>query len=87
MCERAKRLAEMAADPAATIRETEKLATQRTTSSYRELAILLSDLREALAGSEQAGLAEKQAQKLKKKYPKLNRLSGELRGAGLLGKK
>jgi hypothetical protein len=82
----AKRLADMAADPAPTLCETERLVKMRSRRSYAEIATLLKDLREALAGSKQAGLAEEQALKLKKENPTLNLLTGELRRAGLLAK-
>ncbi len=84
--QRAKRLADMAADPAPTLRETERLVKLRSRDSYTEIASLLKDLREALADTKQAGLAEKQALKLKKENPTLNVLTGELRRAGFLGK-
>ncbi len=81
---RAKRLADMAADPAPTLRETERLVKLRSRESYVAIATLLKDLREALAGTKQAGLAEQQAQKLKKENPTLNLLTSELRRAGFL---
>jgi hypothetical protein len=84
--QRAKRLAGMAADPAPTLSETERLVQLRSRDSYLEIAALLKDLREALAGTEQAGLAEQQAQKLKKKNPTLHLLTSELRRAGFVAK-
>jgi hypothetical protein len=84
--QRAKRLAGMAADPAPTLRETERLVRLRSRDSYVEIATLLKDLREALAGTEQAGLAEQQAQQLKKKNPTLHLLTSELRRAGFVAK-
>jgi hypothetical protein len=84
--QRAKRLAKMAADPARTLRETEKLVTQRSTEAYHQIATLLADLREALAGSEQTGLAEQQARELKSKNPTLKMLTSELRRQGFLPK-
>jgi DNA-binding transcriptional ArsR family regulator len=83
---RAKRLAGMAADPAPTRRETERLVKLRSRESYVAIATLLKELREALAGTKQAGLAEQQAQKLKKENPTLNLLTSELRRAGLVTK-
>ena len=80
--QRARRLASMAADPAPTLHETERLVQLRSRDSYLEIATLLKDLREALAGTKQAGLAEQQAQKLKKKNPTLHLLTSELRRAG-----
>jgi len=83
---RAKKLADMAADPAATLRETEELARQRSGQAYDKMAQLLADLREALATTDQAGLAEKQARKIKDKYPTLNRLTSALRAKGFVKK-
>lgn len=84
--ERAKRLADMRADPARTLRETEQLVSQRGSQAYRQIATLLAELREALSGSEQAGLAERQAEMLKRKHPTLRRLTSELRREGFLPK-
>jgi hypothetical protein len=84
--ERAKRLEKMAADPTPTIRETEKLVSDRSTDAYGKIAAILADLREALAGSKNAGLAERQARKLKDKNPTLRVLVKELRGKGFLPK-
>jgi len=67
--QRAKRLAAMAADPAPTLRETERLVKLRSRDSYVEIATLLKDLREALAGKKEAGLAERQAQKTQEGEP------------------
>ncbi len=76
--QRAKKLADMAADPTRTLRETEQLVKQRTTDAYHQIAMLLADLREALAGGEQSDLAEEQARKLKSIHPTLNKLTAEL---------
>lgn len=84
--QRAKRLAGMVDDPAPTLRETERLVKLRSRDSYIEIATLLKDLREALAGTKQSRLAEQQAQKLKKANPTLNLLTSELRRAGFLAK-
>ena len=84
--ERAKKLAVMASDPDKTLLETEQLVKNRSTDSYREIATLLSDLRESLAETDQVGLAEKQAEKLKKEYPTLRTLHSELRRQGLISK-
>ncbi|HEY7314495.1 MAG TPA: hypothetical protein VH643_34420 [Gemmataceae bacterium] len=84
--QRAKRLADMVADPAPTLRETERLVKLRSRHSYLEIATLLKDLREALAGTKQSGLAEQQAQKLKKENPTLKLLTSELRRAGFVAK-
>ena len=84
--QRAKRLADMAADPASTLRETERLVNLRSRDSYLKTASLLKDLREALAGTRQSDLAERQAQKLRKENPTRNQLTSELRRAGFLAK-
>jgi hypothetical protein len=84
--QRAKRLADMAADPVPTLHETERLVKMRSRDSYAEIATLLKDLREVLAGSKQAGLAERQAWKLKKENPTLKLLTAELRRAGFVPK-
>jgi len=84
--ERAKRLARMAADPQTFLRETEQLVAERSQQSYRQIGKLLVELREALAGTAQSGLAEKHAQKLKKENPTLRMLAAELRREGLLAK-
>lgn len=81
-----KRLAGMLADPGPTLRETEKLAGARSVENYHKIAGLLAELREALAGSKQAGLAEQQARKLKKENPTLKLLISALRGKGFLPK-
>ncbi|HZV05515.1 MAG TPA: hypothetical protein VE999_10560 [Gemmataceae bacterium] len=84
--QRAKRLADMVVDPAPILRETERLVKLRSRDSYIQIAALLKDLREALAGTKQAGLAEQQAQKLKKANPTLRLLTSELRRAGFVTK-
>ena len=84
--QRAKKLATLAADPDKTLLETEALVKNRSTDSYRQIATLLSDLRESLADTDQVGLAEKQAEKLKKANPTLRALHSELRRQGLITK-
>jgi hypothetical protein len=81
---RAKKLADMAADPLPTLRETEQLVKQRSTDAYGQIAVLLADLREALAGSKQSDLPGKQARKLKNDHPTLSKLTSELRRKGFL---
>jgi hypothetical protein len=83
---RAKQLAAMATDPTPTLRETEKLVKQRSTHAYAEIATLLADLRESLASSPQADLAEQQARKLKRDHPTLHHLTAELRRKGFVKK-
>jgi len=84
--QRANRLKKMAADPTPCLRKTEKLVTERTTDAYEEAAKLLADLREALAGSKQSDLAEKQALKLKTANPTRRHLTAALRRQGFLKK-
>jgi hypothetical protein len=84
--QRAKKLAKMAADPLRTLGETEQLVKQRGTDAYHQVATLLADLREALSGSDQSGLADQQAIKLKNQNPMLRHLTGELRRQGFLRK-
>jgi hypothetical protein len=84
--QRTKKLAAMAADPTPTLRETERLVMQRSTASYEQIAGLLVDLREALAGSPQSSLAEEQARKLTTQNPTLKMLTGQLRRKGFLKK-
>jgi hypothetical protein len=84
--ERAKRLADMKADPRRTLRETEKLVTQRTREGYAQIAKLLAELREALTDTNESGLAEQQAAKLRNENPTLRLLVSELRREGFLKK-
>jgi hypothetical protein len=84
--QRAKRLADMAADPEKVIKKTEELVKLRSTDSYRQIASLLADLRESLAGTNQQGLAEKQAKKLKESNPTLHTLTSALRKEGFVPK-
>lgn len=83
---RAAKLAAMAADPKQTLVETEKLAKQRSTQSYSQIAALLADLRDATAGGKHAELAEQQARKLKDDNPTLHMLTSELRKKGFVPK-
>jgi hypothetical protein len=84
--QRAKKLADMAADPTRTLHETEQLVKQRSTDAYQQIARLLADLQESLSGGKQSGLAAQQARKLKDKNPTLTRLTAELRRQGFLKK-
>jgi hypothetical protein len=84
--QRAKRLQKMAADPTPFLRETERLVSQRSTDAYQQVSETLADLREALTGSKQAGLAEKQALKLKTDNPALRHLTAALRRHGFVPK-
>jgi hypothetical protein len=84
--ERAKRLADMATEPEATLRETQRLVAERTAEAYNRIADLLADLREALSGSGRADLAENHARKLKAANPTLRLLTRELRRRGFVPK-
>lgn len=83
---RAKELAPLAADPSRVLLETEELAKLRKGEAYDVIVNRLSDLREALADTDQSDLAEKQAQKLKKLFPTLRALIQRLKEAGFLAK-
>jgi hypothetical protein len=84
--DRSRRLAQMAADPAPTVRETEALVGQRGARAYEQVASLLADLRDALAGGSQSGLADEQARKLRDNHPTLRTLVSQLRRKGFLPK-
>jgi hypothetical protein len=84
--QRSQRLQKMAADPTPFLRDTERLVGQRSTDAYRQVAEILADMREALASSKQAGLAEKQALKLKTDNPTLRVLTAALRKKGFVPK-
>ena len=76
----------MAKEPVIVLRKTEKLVSLRSVDTYKEIATLLADLREALAGTDQAGLAERHARKLKQAHPTLHFLTRELRSKGFVPK-
>jgi hypothetical protein len=84
--ERAKRLADMATEPEATLHETQRLVAEHTAEAYSRIADLLADLREALSGSRRADLAENHARKLKAANPTLRLLTRELRRRGFVPK-
>ncbi len=84
--QRARKLADMAADPLPTLRKTEELVKERSLDAYHQIALLLADLREAISGTDQSSLAEQHARKLKEKNPTLAFLTKELRGQGFLKK-
>lgn len=84
--QRAKKLAGLAADPERAFRETEKLVKERSARSYAQAATLLADLREALAGTDRSGLADRQARKLRELHPTLNLLISAFRRHGFLKK-
>jgi hypothetical protein len=84
--ERAKKIAKLAADPEPALRQSEQLMKQRSSDAYRQIACLLADVREALAGSARSSLADEHAQKLKTANPTLRVLTSELRKQGFLKK-
>lgn len=84
---RVQKLAEMAANPALFLEQIPRLVSQRSLTSYQKVGVLLADLREALAASDQADLAERQAQQLKRQHPTLRQLAAALRKQGFLTKK
>jgi hypothetical protein len=83
---RAKKLAEMAADPKPTILEIEELAREQSLDSYARAARLLSDLRTAVFGTPQAHLADHQAYKIREQNPTRHHLVKALRDKGFLKK-
>lgn len=82
--QRQKRMAEMKAAPDEWLKRTSKLVEERGTDNYREAANILSDLREAIGGTEGEKVARRHAAHLAKKYPTLNVLKSSLRKSGLL---
>jgi len=82
--ERAARVIARKAAPQETLDEVEKLVATKGTASYQQAATLLAELRDALEGTDQAGLAEAHARGLRKKYPSRSALIGALRTARLL---
>jgi len=84
---RAQKLAKMAQDPKPFLREAEKLVEDRSTQGYAKASSLLAEIREALAGSDRADLAEAQAWKIHEKHPRLHKLTSALRQRGFLPKK
>ena len=85
--QRAKKFADLAADPVPTLKETEQLALERSRESFDKIAVLLADLREAVRGTPHAGIAEVQAHKLRELHPTLGKLVAALRRQGFLTKK
>jgi hypothetical protein len=79
---RARRLKQMASDPAKILSQTEQLVEQQSRNAYEQLATLLADLREAVSGTKDSGLAEKQARKLSDQYPTRRTLISALRKQG-----
>jgi len=81
---RRKRLASIAADPAKTIANVEKLVKVRSVESYEQAAEQLADLREALRPERGPAQARAVAADLRRKNPRLHRLIGALRKQRLL---
>ena len=84
--ERVKRLAKMAADPTAVLREADRLVAERSSYAYKKVGELLADLRETLSGSSRSNLAEEHAEKLSVSNPTRRILISELRRQGLVRK-
>lgn len=82
--QRAAVLKRMAADPTPYLKKSEQLVEERSTEAYREASKLLADLRDALADTPKAGLAEKQARKLKEANPTRHHLAAALRREGFV---
>ena len=68
------------------LRKIDDLIGLKSRDAYQQVADLLSDLKEALACTDQSDLARTQARELKKKYPSRQILHTTLKQAGLLGK-
>lgn len=81
---RADRMKEMLKDPDKWLHESERLVAARGTGNYQAAAEILHDLRDAIGGDEGDRMTRRQAVKLAKKYPTLNRLKSSLRKLGLL---
>ncbi|QDU38116.1 hypothetical protein Mal4_24380 [Maioricimonas rarisocia] len=79
-----RRLATIAANPMPLIRQAQKLIDSKRSSEYAEAARLLCDVRDALAGTDRAGLAISEARRLKEKYPHRRAMIATLRQHGLL---
>ena len=80
--QRLDRMAEMARQPNAWIREATNLVEARGTANYEAAAEILADLREAIGGGE--NLACQHAAHLAKQHPTLTRLKSSLRKRQLL---
>lgn len=82
--QRADRMEEMLKDPDKWLCESERLVNARGTDNYQAAAEILHDLRQAIGGDEGDRMTRRQAIKLAKKHPTLNRLKSSLRKLGLL---
>ena len=66
---RIAKMKKIVADPRSYLKKADSLVTERTQKSYDEASSLLADLRDALADSDRADLADQRARALRKKYP------------------
>jgi hypothetical protein len=82
--ERQAKMAEMRASPDTWLKKASKLVEERRTDSYREAAIILADLRDAVGGEQGNMIARKHAAHLAKENPTRNLLKSSLRDCGLL---
>ncbi len=85
--EHRQRLEKMKADPKPFLHEAEKLVDQGGRDSYEEAAVLLAELRDALAGTPKSDLADEHAKKLREKVARNSSLVGIFRKQGFLPKK
>jgi hypothetical protein len=83
---RRQKLELIAANPQPFLEETEKLIAQRSTAAYEQAAQLLADVRQALAETRHAGLADRHAQKLRIDNPTRRHLISALRRQNFLPK-
>jgi hypothetical protein len=81
---RRRRLRDMAKSPQKYLDEVSRHVALRGRDHYEEAAQILSDLREAIGGTEGEKITRKHAAHLKEKYPTLKMLTGSLRRKGLL---
>jgi hypothetical protein len=84
--ERKQSLAKMIDEPESVLKKCRGLISERSITSYEQASQLLAELREALANTGEAGLAEREAQRLKQKHPTRRHLQAALRRQGLLPK-
>ncbi|MCC9601000.1 hypothetical protein LOC67_10630 [Stieleria sp. JC731] len=77
------RLAKLREDPSAAISEAGKLIQERSTTSYRQAAKLLSELRDAIGGEKGERLANNAAKKIVKKHPTLHHVKRAFKDEGV----
>lgn len=75
-----KRLSKLQEDPSAAISEADKLVQERSTTSYREAAKLLSELRNAIGGEKGERFANEAAKRIVRKHPTLHHVKRAFRG-------